>query len=109
MHDQPSDTGRARAGVSALDIDDAAPFDVSPGMQYLPMFRAQFSPKENYLLAIGNDPASKIFEGLLLNPGAPASVRRPAILKHDEPIRSAAFSADESSVLTGSSDDRAKI
>ncbi len=101
--------GEPAREILLWDRDDTAPLDVSPGRQDLPMSRAQFSPKGNYLLAIGSDPASKISEGLLWNLSAPASNRRPAILKHDEPIRSAAFSADECSVLTGSSDDRAKI
>ena len=91
------------------DIAAATPLDVSPGRQDLPMNRAQFSPQGTYLLAIGSDPASKISEGLLWNLSAAAFNRRPAILKHDEPITSAAFSSDESRVLTGSRDDRAKI
>ena len=91
------------------DIAAEAPLDVSPGRQDLPMNRAQFSPKGNYLLAIGGDPASKISVGLLWNLNAPTFDSRPAILEHDEPITSAAFSADESRLLTGSRDDRAKI
>ena len=73
------------------------------------MNRAQFSPRGTYLLAVGSNPASKISEGLLWNLSAPASSRQPAILKHDEAITSAMFSADERRILTGSRDDRAKV
>jgi WD40 repeat protein len=91
------------------DIPAAEPLDASPAEQDLAMNSAQFSPTGTYLLAIGSDPVSKISEGLLWNLSASASDRRPAILKHDEPITSAAFSADERRILTGSRDDRAKI
>jgi hypothetical protein len=102
MHDQPSDTGRARTEILLWDIAAAEPVDTSPGKQDLPMNRAQFSPRGTYLLAIGSNPASKISEGLLWNLSAPASNRQPAILKHDEgETPKAGFSADGGSIFAG--------
>ena len=91
------------------DIAATEPLDASPGKQHLPINRAQFSPSGTYLIAIGSDPVSKISEGLLWNVSAGASNRQPASLQHDEAVTSATFSADESCILTGSRDDRAKL
>jgi WD40 repeat protein/tetratricopeptide (TPR) repeat protein len=101
--------GEPAQEILLWDIAAAEPLDTSPGKQDLPMNRAQFSPRGTYLLAIGSNPASKISEGLLWNLSAPASNRQPDILRHDEAITSAMFSADERRILTGSRDDRAKV
>ncbi len=101
--------GEPAKEVLLWDIAASEPLDTSPGKQHLSIHRAQFSPKGTFLLAIGNDPVSKISEGLLWNLTATAPNRQPEILKHDEAITSATFSADESRILTGSRDDRAKL
>ena len=104
MHDQPSDTGRARTEILLWDIAAAEPLDTSPGKQDLPMNRGSVQSTRNLPARDGSDPASKISEGLLWNLSAPASNRQPAILKHDEAITSVMFSADERRILAGSRD-----